>query len=145
MEIEADKALRLHQLDLESRQETLASSAPADTGMSSASSPLEELENDSHISLVPTFRETEVGAYFNTFERIASALHWPHGYWPLLVQCNISGKALSVVAALLVEDSLNYNLVKVTILRAYELAPEARRQKFSKQKTPKTLTRHTLS
>lgn len=49
-------------------------------------------------------------------------------------QCKISGKALDVVAALLVEDSLDYNLVKVGIMRAYELVPEAYHQKFCKQK-----------
>lgn len=47
MEVEAHKALLLHQLDLESRQETLVSSAPVNTGMSSStSSPLEEFESE---------------------------------------------------------------------------------------------------
>lgn len=40
------------------------------------------------------------------------------------------GKALDAVAALPVEDILNYKHVKAAILRAYELVPEAYRQKF---------------
>ncbi len=40
------------------------------------------------------------------------------------------GKALEVFSALSVEDSLNYDTVKLAILRACELVPEAYRQKF---------------
>lgn len=32
-----------------------------------------------HISFVPVFRETEVEAYFGSFERIAAALNWRVG------------------------------------------------------------------
>lgn len=40
------------------------------------------------------------------------------------------GKAQEVCSTLSVEQSLNYNTVKATVLRAYELVPEAYRQKF---------------
>ncbi len=40
------------------------------------------------------------------------------------------GKALEVFSTLSLEDSLNYDAVKLAILRAYELVPEAYRQKF---------------
>lgn len=42
----------------------------------------------------------------------------------------MQGKAQEVVAALPVEESLVYDSVKNTILRAYELVPKAYRQKF---------------
>lgn len=45
----------------------------------------------------------------------------------LLQQCKIHGKAQEAVAALPVEDSLNYDCVKAAILCAYELVPEAYR------------------
>lgn len=41
-----------------------------------------------------------------------------------------TGKAQEVCAALSVEQSLNYKIVKSTVLHAFELVPEAYRQKF---------------
>lgn len=52
--------------------------------------------------------------------------------WTLLLQCKLKGKSQEVVAALTLEDSLDYDLVKNAILQAYELVPEAYRQKFRK-------------
>ncbi len=54
--------------------------------------------------------------------------------WPLLLQCKLTGKAQEVCATLSLEDSLNYDMVKVAILRAYELVPEAYRQRFRNHK-----------
>ncbi len=46
------------------------------------------------------------------------------------MQCNLVGKAQEVCAALPIEDSLNFDVVKLAVLRAYELVLEAYRQKF---------------
>ncbi|KAL0151722.1 hypothetical protein M9458_052948 [Cirrhinus mrigala] len=59
-----------------------------------------------HIALVPHFRESEVDTYFAAFERVAAALHWPK----------------------------EYDVLKVAVLRAYELVPEAYRQRFRNHK-----------
>lgn len=83
-----------------------------------------------HIALVPPFRETEVGSYFCAFERIAAALQWPREVWSLLLQCKLVGKAQEVCASLCIDQSLNHEIVKATVLRAYELVPEAYRQRF---------------
>ena len=40
------------------------------------------------------------------------------------------GKAQEVCASLSIEDSLDYNRLKKTVLQAYELVPEAYRQRF---------------
>lgn len=56
------------------------------------------------------------------------------GHLKLLLQCKIHGKAEEAIAALPVEDSLSYDLVKAAILCAYELVPEAYRQKFRSHK-----------
>ena len=137
MEIEADKALRLRQLELEAQQRAApAPSASVDAGMSppSTSTTRDPFDIGKNISLVPPFRDTEVDCYFAAFERIASALQWPYDMWPLLLQCKIHGKAQEAVAALPLEESLNYESVKMSILRAYELVPEAYRQKFRNHK-----------
>lgn len=82
------------------------------------------------IRLVPSFRETEVDSYFTAFERIAAKLRWPKDMWVLLLQSNFVGKAQEVSAALPIEQALDYDVVKTAVLRAYELVPEAYRQKF---------------
>lgn len=83
-----------------------------------------------HIALVPQFRESEVDSYFSAFERIATSLRWPKEIWSLLLQCKLMGKAQEVCSTLSIEESLKYEVMKSAILRAYELVPEAYRQKF---------------
>lgn len=83
---------------------------------------------------MPTFRESEVDSYFKTFERIATALDWPKDVWPILLQCKLVGKAQEVVSSLPLEDSLQYDVLKEAILCAYDLVPEAYRQKFWNRK-----------
>lgn len=46
------------------------------------------------------------------------------------LQSSFLGKAQEVCSALPIEDSLDYDLVKTAVLRAYEIVPEAHRQKF---------------
>ena len=132
-EIQAETAVRLKQLELEASE--TGRSAPRGSGMSppsttSTSSPKVVFDISKHVALVPVFRDSEVDSYFNVFERIAAALQWPPEIWTLLLQCKMHGKAQDAMGALPVEDSLNYETVKMAILRAYELVPEAYRQKF---------------
>ena len=105
-----------------------------------SSAPVSTFDVSRHIALVPPFRESEVECYFNAFERIAAALHWPQDIWPLLLQCKLTGKAQEACAALSIEDSLKYDVVKSAILRTYELVPEAYRQRFRGQKKTATQT-----
>ncbi|XP_077940982.1 uncharacterized protein LOC144385285 isoform X1 [Gasterosteus aculeatus] len=93
-----------------------------------------------NISIVPPFREKEVEAYFQAFERVALALGWPNAVWALMLQCKLSGKAQEVCASLSLEESVQYEAVKAAILRAYELVPEHYRQRFrtSKRGTSQT-------
>ncbi|XP_066518564.1 uncharacterized protein [Hoplias malabaricus] len=92
--------------------------------------PVAAFDVGKHIKLVPHFRESDVDSYFPAFERIASVLHWPKEVWPLLLQCKLEGKAQEVCAALSLSQSLDYEVVKSSILHAYELVPEAYRQNF---------------
>ncbi len=87
-----------------------------------------------NIVIVPPFREKEVEAYFQAFERIASALKWPTEVWSLMLQCKLTGKAQEVCASLPLEESVQYETVKNAILRAYELVPEHYRQRFRSTK-----------
>lgn len=105
---------------------------------SPTTSPRGAFDVGKHVVLVPTFRETEVDSYLCAFERIATALQWPPEAWALMLQCKLYGKAQEAIAALPVDESLQYELVKAGTLRAYELVPEASRQKFRNHKKAPT-------
>ncbi len=60
--------------------------------------------------------------------------------WALLLQCKLIGKAQEVCASLPVDTILDYDVVKAAVLRAYELVPEAYRQKFRNHKKAVTQT-----
>ncbi|XP_067281212.1 uncharacterized protein [Pseudorasbora parva] len=83
-----------------------------------------------NIKMVPPFCERDVDKYFAHFERVASSLKWPEEVWTLLLQCVLKGKAQEVFASLSDEESADFKQVKTAILRAYELVPEAYRQRF---------------
>ena len=83
-----------------------------------------------NIRLVPPFQEKEVDKYFAHFEKVADSLNWPKESWVLLLQSVLVGKAQEIYGFLSVEQSSNYEHVKEAILKAYELVPEAYRQKF---------------
>ena len=120
LKAEADKeaATREHELKMAS----LGIHTPKDK--SSAFDPAR------NIRLVPPFQEKEVDKYFAHFEKVADSLNWPKESWVLLLQSVLVGKAQDIYGSLSVEQSSNYEHVKEAILKAYELVPEAYRQKF---------------
>ncbi len=58
----------------------------------------------------------------------------------MLLQSRLFGKAQEVCSTLSLEEGLKYESVKSAILRAYELVPEAYRQRFRKHKKSPTQT-----
>lgn len=80
--------------------------------------------------LVPPFSEDEVDQYFTHFEKVAQNLAWPKECWPTLLQTVFKGKARQAYNDLSHQDSQDYDTVKLTVLKSYELVPEAYRQKF---------------
>ena len=83
-----------------------------------------------NIRLVPKFQEADVDKYFLHFEKIADSLKWPKVHWTMLLQTVFIGKAREIYSSLSLDQSSNYDFVKESILKAYELVPEAYRQKF---------------
>ena len=98
-----------------------------------------EFDVSKSIRLVPSFSE-DVDKYFLHFEKIATQCNWPKDVWTILLQSVLKGKAQEVYAALNVGDSADYDIVKAAILNAYELVPEAYRQKFRQHKKSDDLT-----
>ena len=118
LEAEKEAAEREHQLKMAS----LGKQSPSDKA--SAFDPAR------NIRLVPPFQEKEVDKYFAHFEKVADSLNWPKESWVLLLPSVLVGKAKEIYGSLSVEQSSNYEHVKEAILKAYELVPEAYRQKF---------------
>lgn len=83
-----------------------------------------------NIRLVPKFTEKEVDKFFLHFEKVATTMKWPKHQWMVLLHTGFTGKAREVYSALPLHDCEDYEKVKQAILKAYELVPEAYRQKF---------------
>ena len=123
IEIEKEKLqfeLKMKELELEGKSKSKP--LPLDSGKS--------FDVTKHIRLVPPFQEKEVDKYFLHFEKVAENLKWPREHWTLLLQSVVIGKAREIYTQLSLEQSSDYDKVKELILKAYELVPEAYRQKF---------------
>lgn len=144
LEIEAEKEVKLRKLKLESKkfasdrtvQSNPVSPVVASVNLANSVSDVSTATFDvsKHIALVPHFRESQVDTYFAAFELVAAAFCWSKEVWCLLLQCKLVGKAQEVCSALTLEESLQYDVVKTTVLHAYELVPEAYRQCFRNHK-----------
>ena len=84
--------------------------------------------------LVPPFKEQDIDQYFTHFEKVASNLEWPKESWTSLLQTVFTGKARQAYNDLSDEKSKDYETVKQTVLKVYELIPEAYRLKFRARK-----------
>ena len=105
-EAEKEAAVREHELKM------------AGLGIHSPKDKSSAFDPARNIRLVPPFQEKEVDKYFAHFEKVADSLNWPKEL------------AQEIYGSLSVEQSSNYEHVKEAILKAYELVPEAYRQKF---------------
>lgn len=85
-------------------------------------------------SLWPPFDECDVDGYYRTFESLAKINEWPESHWLMILFPKFIGRAQRVFNTL---DIFNdYKTVKDAITKAYEITPEAYRQKF--RNLPKT-------
>ncbi|XP_064079023.1 uncharacterized protein LOC135196259 [Macrobrachium nipponense] len=110
--------------------------AMRDTGSSSSPPPFPNRSVTPAINLaqalkfVPKFEENNVAEFFVSFERIAARLEWLQEYWTTLIQSKLVGRAQRVYVTLEEDLSSDYESVKAIVLKAYELVPEAYRQRF---------------
>lgn len=127
MEEETRRQIRMKELEL------------SQTSLDVSQTRSAEFDINKYKRLVPPFNEKDVDKYFTLFENVAVTLKWPKQVWPLLLQSIFIGKEQSAYASLS-EDSLDYEEVKNAVLRAYELVPEAYRQKFRRFQKSDSLT-----
>ena len=133
LELKAEQEKALLAAEIEAKKEAAARKHElkmASLGKQSPSDKASAFDPARNIRLVPPFQEKEVDKYFAHFEKVADSLNWPKESWVLLLQSVLVGKAQEIYGSLSVEQSSNYEHVKEAILKAYELVPEAYRQKF---------------
>ncbi|XP_076030460.1 uncharacterized protein LOC143018764 [Oratosquilla oratoria] len=91
-----------------------------------------------YVKLLPQFSEGEPEIFFLQWEKLAQQLQIPKENWPLIIQTQFKGKAQQIYTSLSEAES-EYDNMKACILKAYELIPEAYRQKFRNyRKTPQS-------
>ena len=83
---------------------------------------------------IPAFNEgkDEMDSYLLRFERYATAQKWEPDTWATGLSALLQGKALDVYALMPKEDALNYDKLKVTLLKRYELTEEGFKRKYKK-------------
>lgn len=82
------------------------------------------------LRLLPKFDEKDPDTFFALFEWVAGIRGWSDAHQTLMLQCIFTGRAQRAFSALSSVDSASYGKVKAAVLKAYELVPEAYRQKF---------------
>ena len=74
----------------------------------------------------------EMDSYLLRFERYATAQKWEPDTWATGLSALLQGKALDVYALMPKEDALNYDKLKVALLKRYELTEEGFKRKYKK-------------
>ncbi|KAK5921567.1 hypothetical protein CgunFtcFv8_018924 [Champsocephalus gunnari] len=120
--------LEIKRLELEERRLGLpAGAASQASNFPDRATPFDFAGN---LRVVPQFNERDPDTFFSLFERVAESREWSEANNTLLLQCVLTGRAQEAYSALTVADSKVYLMVKTAVLRAYELVPEAYRQRF---------------
>ena len=73
---------------------------------------------------MPLFNDQQVDSFFHSFQKIAIMNDWPKSRWVALLQGVLTGTARKIYDSLTTEQSSNYDVVKDSILRAYECVSE---------------------
>ena len=83
---------------------------------------------------IPAFNEgkDEMDSYLLRFERYATVQKWEPDTWATGLSALLQGKALDVYALMPKEDALNYDNLKVALLKRYELTEEGFKRKYKK-------------
>ena len=112
------------------QQGILPGSADSDNPVFRSGAPVASFDIFNNLRLLPKFNERDPDSFFSLFERIAESRKWPEGDQALMLQCVLTGRAQEAYSTLSAADCKVYKRVKSAMLKAYELVPEAYRQRF---------------
>ena len=85
---------------------------------------------DVMVKLVPRFDPTDVHLFFTSFERAVEINKIQRAHWPALLHAVATGKALRVLSAMSLSDAQDYDVVKETLLVAFDVCAEIFRKRF---------------
>ncbi|XP_041446986.1 uncharacterized protein LOC121403156 [Xenopus laevis] len=72
----------------------------------------------------------DIEAYLTVFERVAQASQWPENQWVIHLAPFLTSKAQQAYSQMRIEDAGDYQKVKSSILRRYNIHTETFRQRF---------------
>jgi len=126
--IEQNQKLQILEQDHRQRLEMLEATGKVPSGSDN---------HDKHSSSIrspklPPFDEKndEMDSYLRRFERYATAHSWDKDIWATHLSALLKGKALDVYARLPVENALNYDMLKSSLLKRFDLTEDGFRNKF---------------
>lgn len=81
---------------------------------------------------IPKFDESsdDMDNYIERFERVATIQKWDKTSWAVTLGTLLSGRALEVFTSMPADDLNNYELLKSSLLKRYQLTAEGFRRKF---------------
>ena len=82
------------------------------------------------VQLVRLVESDDIETYLTTFERTMGAYEVDKARWAFKLAPYLSGRAQQAYASLTAEEAAEYETLKATILRRYDITEETYRQKF---------------
>ena len=118
-----DKELKLKEMSLQLEQQKLDKNVHGATASADVKPRAPKM---------PAFDETrdEMDSYLCRFERYATANKWDKSTWATNLSALLRGKALDVYALLPIEQSLDYNVLKTSLLKRYDLTEDGFKRRF---------------
>ena len=85
---------------------------------------------------IPAFKdgEDDLERYLMRFERYVETQKWPKSAWATHLSALLKGKALDVYVLLPSEDALDYDKLKLALLKRYDLTEDGFKQRFRSTK-----------
>ncbi|XP_062599512.1 uncharacterized protein LOC134261046 [Saccostrea cucullata] len=85
---------------------------------------------------IPAFEDgkDEMDSYLRRFERYAELQKWPKTSWAMSLSALLKGRALDIYALLPADDALDYDNLKIALLKRYELTEDGFKHKFRSAK-----------
>ena len=80
--------------------------------------------------LMPRFDPNDVHLFFASFERAGEINQISREHWPAILHASVSGKAQRVLASLSLSDAQDYEIVKHSLLTAFDVCAENFRKRF---------------
>ena len=122
-----DRALQVQQRQFEQLLQMMAGQTASATAAQQASTAALMRQKPKLVKLEAT---DDIEAFLVTFERVMTSCHVARGEWTTHLAPNLSGKAQQAYAALDATDAVNYDRVKESVLRRYDINKETYRKRF---------------